>query len=197
MRTESVIKYFGTQKATGKALGIRQSSVAEWNEYPPDLRQIQLERLTKGELKAEPGILPKEAVRAPVARIRGTPTDTALEESQAMAAFNLVERRLARAHMNERNLRLRNAHLRLALDLIAQKPSAIAALAEARERVALWAREKTCSPFYINTWRKVLHGTPTTVGKGLSNFEPRWELALMQNSPFVSLLRAAVTPVAA
>lgn len=55
MRTEQVIAYFKSQEATAKALGIKQPSVSDWGDYPPDLRQLQLERITKGKLKAEPG----------------------------------------------------------------------------------------------------------------------------------------------
>jgi hypothetical protein len=31
-----------------------QSTIARWQVYPPPIRQIQIERLTKGKLKAEP-----------------------------------------------------------------------------------------------------------------------------------------------
>jgi hypothetical protein len=38
-----------------EALGIKsQGSVAAWDEYPPPLRQLQIEALTRGQLKAEP-----------------------------------------------------------------------------------------------------------------------------------------------
>lgn len=54
MTTENVIRYFGSQKATADALGMKQPSVAVWGEYPPELRQLQIESLTGGELRAEP-----------------------------------------------------------------------------------------------------------------------------------------------
>lgn len=54
MRTADVLTYFHTQKAIAEALDIKQPSVAAWGEYPPDVRQLQLERLTDGALKAEP-----------------------------------------------------------------------------------------------------------------------------------------------
>ena len=57
MRTADVLAHFGSQKNTAKALGIRQPSVAEWGEYPPDKRQLQIERLTRKKLRAEPGCL--------------------------------------------------------------------------------------------------------------------------------------------
>jgi transcriptional regulator with XRE-family HTH domain len=134
---------------------------------------------------------------AAVARTLGATLSTAANADAANTASDVAERQLERARMNERNLRLMNAHLRLALDLIATKPDAAALLTPARERVALWARERTCSPFYIDTWHAVLHGEPAAVGHALARLDPCWELALMQNSPFTSLLRASLAPTAA
>lgn len=53
MLTSDVVTHFGTQVAVGEALGINQSSVAEWGDYPPELRQLQIEAITRGKLKAE------------------------------------------------------------------------------------------------------------------------------------------------
>ena len=55
MKTADVTAFYDTQTAAAKALGIDQSSISGWGEYPPDKRQIQIERVTKGALKAEPG----------------------------------------------------------------------------------------------------------------------------------------------
>jgi transcriptional repressor of cell division inhibition gene dicB len=57
MRKDEVLDHFKTQKAIAEALGIAQPSVAEWGEYPPDSRQLQIELLTGGTLKAEPGCM--------------------------------------------------------------------------------------------------------------------------------------------
>lgn len=54
MNKSDAIEFFGTQTALAQAIGIGQSSVAEWGEDIPALRQIQLERITKGALKADP-----------------------------------------------------------------------------------------------------------------------------------------------
>lgn len=54
MKTLDVIEHYGSQYAAADALGIRQPSVANWGEFPPALRQLQLEALTVGKLKAEP-----------------------------------------------------------------------------------------------------------------------------------------------
>ena len=57
MRTEDVLKHFVTQEAVALALDIKQPSVALWGEYPPDKRQLQVERITAGALKAEAGCM--------------------------------------------------------------------------------------------------------------------------------------------
>ena len=44
----------GTQAALAERLGMTQGSVSLWGEYPPPLRQLQIEVLTGGALKAEP-----------------------------------------------------------------------------------------------------------------------------------------------
>jgi hypothetical protein len=55
MKTSDVVRHYGTQTAVAAALGIDQSSVSGWGEFPPDNRQLQIERLTHQALKAEPG----------------------------------------------------------------------------------------------------------------------------------------------
>ena len=44
----------GTQSQLAAALGITQGSVALWGTYPPPLRQLQIEAITAGALRAEP-----------------------------------------------------------------------------------------------------------------------------------------------
>lgn len=58
--TQDAIKHFGTQLGVANALGMAQSSVAEWGKFPPKLRQIQLEHVTRRELRAETDCLPKK-----------------------------------------------------------------------------------------------------------------------------------------
>lgn len=54
MTKEEAVKHFGTQVLLCEALGIKsQGSVGAWREIPP-LRQLQIERLTGGALKAGP-----------------------------------------------------------------------------------------------------------------------------------------------
>lgn len=59
MTKQEAIEFFGTQVALAKALDINQSSVAEWGTHPPELRQLQLHRVTLGQLRAEPEVLAK------------------------------------------------------------------------------------------------------------------------------------------
>lgn len=54
MTKDQAVTHFGTQVELAKALEMSQGSVSLWGEYPPELRQLQIEALTKGKLKAEP-----------------------------------------------------------------------------------------------------------------------------------------------
>ena len=56
MRTQDAIAHFGTQAALAEALGIKQPSVADWGDTVPPLRQIQIEKITRGALKAAPDV---------------------------------------------------------------------------------------------------------------------------------------------
>ncbi len=56
MKTEQAIAHFkGNVSALARALGLNQSSVYSWGEFPPAKRQVALEWITDGALKAEPG----------------------------------------------------------------------------------------------------------------------------------------------
>lgn len=102
-----------------------------------------------------------------------------------------AERRQARQQQALRSLALQNAHLRIALDLLLEEPTVVAALDAARSTVDLWARNKVCSAFYIDTWRGLLSGTAREVGTALARMDKNWESALLQNSPFGALLNQA------
>jgi DNA-binding transcriptional regulator YdaS (Cro superfamily) len=51
MDKQTVVKHFGSQEKVARALGISQAAVSGWRAVPL-LRQLQLERITSGELKA-------------------------------------------------------------------------------------------------------------------------------------------------
>lgn len=59
MTKQEAIEFFGSQVSLAKAVGINQSSVAEWGSYPPELRQLQIQRLSGGRLRAEPEVIDK------------------------------------------------------------------------------------------------------------------------------------------
>lgn len=67
MKTSDVIAFFESQEKAAVRLSISQSAVAQWGEYPPALRQIQIEALTGGKLKAEPDCIKPKAKSAPKA----------------------------------------------------------------------------------------------------------------------------------
>jgi hypothetical protein len=56
MTYAEMIKHFKTQVATAAALGVFQSTVSDWKakDSIPELRQLQIEALTGGDLKAGP-----------------------------------------------------------------------------------------------------------------------------------------------
>lgn len=59
MTYNQLIKRFGSQSAAGKALGYRQSTVANWKRRGaiPVLAQLRIEVATGGALKAARGLL--------------------------------------------------------------------------------------------------------------------------------------------
>lgn len=64
MTTEEAIRHYGTQVKLAAALGIYQSSVSEWGDHPPAARQFQIERLTRGRLKAEANVFDRKRKKA-------------------------------------------------------------------------------------------------------------------------------------
>lgn len=57
MRTIDAITYTGTATALAALLRVTPGAISQWGEFPPHGRQLQIERLTGGILKAEPGCL--------------------------------------------------------------------------------------------------------------------------------------------
>lgn len=64
MTSEQVFKHFKGKARAAVALGIKVPSVYGWGRYPPKLRQLQVERITGGKLKAEANCEPFRAVEA-------------------------------------------------------------------------------------------------------------------------------------
>lgn len=57
MKTDKAIEHAGSPKALADLLGITPSAISQWGDEVPPGRQIQLERLTGGKLKADPDCL--------------------------------------------------------------------------------------------------------------------------------------------
>ncbi|WP_425318497.1 Cro/CI family transcriptional regulator [Pseudomonas nitroreducens] len=50
MKMTEAVTHFGSKKKLALALGISPSAVTMWGDSIPELRQYQIERLTKGKL---------------------------------------------------------------------------------------------------------------------------------------------------
>ncbi|CAG0944362.1 MAG: hypothetical protein EFKGCFLK_02886 [Rhodocyclaceae bacterium] len=95
----------------------------------------------------------------------------------------LAARRLARMEQGARLERQRSRHLRLALDLAGDRIRARKLIARAKDVVALWRRNGTCSPFYIRRWSALLALPPLELARAMAS-QGEWEDALFQNTPW-------------
>ena len=89
----------------------------------------------------------------------------------------------ARLEHQRRRTQRREAHLRLAIVLSGDASTAADMIAKARERVRLWKRKSSCSPFYIERWSKLLALPPRKLAQAMVSLG-EWEDALFQNSPW-------------
>ena len=66
MKLEEAREYFGSYAKLADAVGVSRSAVHQWEGVIPEPRQLQLHKLTKGALRADPAILAKyrEILRA-------------------------------------------------------------------------------------------------------------------------------------
>jgi hypothetical protein len=53
MTTDEAIAYFGSRKKMSERLNIWPHGTYRWGDHPPRLRQFEIERISKGELKVE------------------------------------------------------------------------------------------------------------------------------------------------
>jgi DNA-binding transcriptional regulator YdaS (Cro superfamily) len=53
MKKQIAVDHFKGKSNLAKALGISPASVSQWPDDVPELRAYQIERLTKGKLKAD------------------------------------------------------------------------------------------------------------------------------------------------
>ena len=52
MKTDDAIEFFGGRNELAKALGINVASVYDWKELVPQRRQYEIEKISRGKLKA-------------------------------------------------------------------------------------------------------------------------------------------------
>ena len=97
-------------------------------------------------------------------------------------------RRLARLEQGARVQAAREAHLRLAVLMLGDAAAGKPLIDDARKTVGVWRANKSCSPFYIESWEALLKGTVKEVGKSLGAIDERWSNALLQNTPFSNIL---------
>lgn len=66
MTLDDARDFFGSYAKVARALKISRSAITQWGGAIPEPRQIELHRLTRGALKADPKILAKyrEILRA-------------------------------------------------------------------------------------------------------------------------------------
>jgi DNA-binding transcriptional regulator YdaS (Cro superfamily) len=60
MKTQDAIDFFGSNSVLTELLGLSTGAISQWGESPPDLRQLQIESLSGGVLKADKAILPRK-----------------------------------------------------------------------------------------------------------------------------------------
>jgi hypothetical protein len=69
MKTEAAIKHAGSATELAQLLKVTVGAISQWGDYPPPARQLQLQKITRGKLKAEPDCMDrllgvKQAARA-------------------------------------------------------------------------------------------------------------------------------------
>jgi len=102
----------------------------------------------------------------------------------------LTARRLARLEQGAKVQSIREAHLRLAVRMLGDAAAGKLLVEDARKTVSLWRANQTCSPFYIESWEKLLAGSARDIGRSLGAMDERWSNALLQNTPFSHALFA-------
>jgi transposase-like protein len=63
-KSEALAYFKGNVSALARALDMDQSSYYSWKNGIPGGRQLQLERVTKGKLKADPGCMQRKKAAA-------------------------------------------------------------------------------------------------------------------------------------
>lgn len=53
MKTVDVVRFFGSKSKVAKELQLTKQAVGQWGEIVPELRQLQIELITSGQLRSE------------------------------------------------------------------------------------------------------------------------------------------------
>ena len=64
MTYDDVLEYFGTQVKIAAALEMTQGSVSAWDGSIPPLRQLQIQQVTRGKLKADADVFTRKPARS-------------------------------------------------------------------------------------------------------------------------------------
>ena len=100
----------------------------------------------------------------------------------------LDARKTARADKHRQDDALRALHER-ALVLMSDQLRAAPVLARAQAAVSKWESAKTCSPFYVEEWRRILANPAEELRQRVLRPDAPNGVALMHNTPFGFLLR--------
>jgi hypothetical protein len=112
--------------------------------------------------------------------------DAKFEGRLDMSDSPLLEaRKAARADKLQQDADLRILHER-ALTLVSDRSRAPAVLARAYAAVAKWESARTCSPFYIEEWRRILADPVDELRKRVLHPDAPDSIALMHNTPLAS-----------
>jgi hypothetical protein len=100
----------------------------------------------------------------------------------------LEARRAARTLKASRDAELSSLHEWVAIALKSDV-EAPAIIEKASAMLNLWEAQRTCSPLYIEEWRKVLADSHQELDRRVLRSDAPFGLALMHNTPFGFLLR--------
>ena len=64
MYKSDVIKFFGNQVLTGRALGVTKSAVSQWKEVIPEAVAYRAQRVSRNKLKVDPSLEPPHVSHA-------------------------------------------------------------------------------------------------------------------------------------
>jgi hypothetical protein len=100
----------------------------------------------------------------------------------------LNARKVARAAKHRQDEDLRVLHERV-LELVSDRTHAPAVTARAYATIAKWESAHTCSPFYVEEWRRILADPVEGLRRDVLRPDAPNGIALMHNTPFGFLLR--------